>query len=60
VCYVLFDTRMDMEEAHFSPLDADLPEEMRVVNIKTIPEVRPTNTLCQLRSLCIFRVTTIT
>jgi len=38
VCYILFDTRMDLEEAHVSPLDADLPEDMRVVNIKTIPE----------------------
>lgn len=38
VCYILFDTRMDLEEAHVSPLDADLPEEMRLVNIRTIPE----------------------
>ena len=38
VCYILFDTRMDIEEAHFSPLDADVPPEMRVVKIETIPE----------------------
>lgn len=38
VCYILFDTRMDLEEAHLSPLDADIPEDMRVVNIRTIPE----------------------
>ena len=38
VLYILFDTRMDIEEAHVSPLDADLPAEMRAVNIRTIPE----------------------
>ena len=27
-----------MEEAHLSPLDENLPEDMKVVNIKTIPE----------------------
>ena len=38
VLYVLFDTRMDIEEAHLSPLDADIPPEMRAVKIETIPE----------------------
>ena len=36
--YILFDTRMDIEEAHLSPLDADIPPEMRLVKIETIPE----------------------
>ena len=36
--YILFDTRMDIEEAHLSPLDADIPPEMRIVKIETIPE----------------------
>ena len=38
VCYILFDTRMDMMEAHASPLDSNIPPEMRVVRIDTIPE----------------------
>ena len=38
VCYILFDTRMDMMEAHVSPLDSNIPPEMRVVRIDTIPE----------------------
>ena len=37
VCYILFDTRMDMMEAHVSPLDSNIPPEMRVVRIDTIP-----------------------
>ena len=38
VCYILFDTRMDIMEAHVSPLDSNIPPEMRVVRIDTIPE----------------------
>ena len=38
VCYILFDTRMDLVEAHLSPLDAVVPPEMRLVKIETIPE----------------------
>ena len=38
VCYILFDTRMDLIEAHLSPLDAVVPPEMRLVKLETIPE----------------------
>ena len=38
VCYILFDTRMDLVEAHVSPLDAVVPPEMRLVKLETIPE----------------------
>jgi aarF domain-containing kinase len=38
VCYILFDTRMDLIEAHLSPLDAHVPPEMRAVKLETIPE----------------------
>ena len=38
VCYILFDTRMDLIEAHLSPLDANVPPEMRAVKLETIPE----------------------
>eukprot|EP00232_Nephroselmis_pyriformis_P027531 CAMPEP_0182861940 /NCGR_PEP_ID=MMETSP0034_2-20130328/5778_1 /TAXON_ID=156128 /ORGANISM="Nephroselmis pyriformis, Strain CCMP717" /LENGTH=780 /DNA_ID=CAMNT_0024993931 /DNA_START=175 /DNA_END=2517 /DNA_ORIENTATION=- len=35
--YILFDTRMDIPEAHMTPLDADA-EELRSVNIKHLPQ----------------------
>ena len=38
VCYILFDTRMDLIEAPLSPLDAVVPPEMRLVKLETIPE----------------------
>jgi aarF domain-containing kinase len=34
--YIMFDTRMDMREAHMSPLDADA-EDMRAVKVRTLP-----------------------
>ena len=37
VVYVLFDTRMDIPEAHMSPFDVDTPE-VRDVRVRTIPE----------------------
>jgi len=36
VAYICFDTRMDIKEAHMSPLDADA-EEMRAVKLRTLP-----------------------
>ena len=36
VAYIVFDTRMDMKEAHMSPLDADA-DDMRAVKLKTLP-----------------------
>jgi hypothetical protein len=34
--YIMFDTRMDIKEAHMSPLDADA-DEMRAVKVRTLP-----------------------
>jgi aarF domain-containing kinase len=34
--YIMFDTRMDMREAHMLPLDADA-EDMRAVKVRTLP-----------------------
>lgn len=36
VAYIVFDTRMDMKEAHMSPLDADA-DDMRAVKLRTLP-----------------------
>ncbi|QDZ21352.1 UbiB-like protein kinase [Chloropicon primus] len=38
VAKILFDTRMDFSEAHMSPLDSHAPQEMKLVNVKTVPE----------------------
>jgi len=36
--YLMFDTRMDIPEAHFSPLDPDAPEEFRQVSMGSFPQ----------------------
>ena len=36
--YLMFDTRMDIPEAHFSPLDPDAPEEFRNVSMGKFPQ----------------------
>lgn len=38
VAKIIFDTRMDFSEAHMSPFDSHAPEEMKLVNVKTVPE----------------------
>lgn len=36
LAYLLFDTRMDIKEAHLSPLDFDLPPELRIISLTEI------------------------
>jgi len=38
VAKIIFDSRMDIPEAHLSPFDENAPEEMKLVNVSKVPE----------------------